>query len=372
MNNLKIVIIAQTIYPNLSPRAHRATQLAIELAQRGHNVVLYALLGNYDYTEFSKKTTIRIKSLGTSKFGCPNSDNIRKENLFSKIIKKILGKYISFPGIELIPMIKEVLSNEKKIDLLITIAKPYEIHWGTALCKNKDVKCWISDCGDPFMGNPFPKPPFYFEYIEKYWCRRTDYITVPIEEAKKAYYEEFQNKIRVIPQGFDFSNLKIADYIPNDVPTFAYSGIVYKNLRDPSVFLEYLCSIDYEFKFIVYTRSPRFFDNYKSRLGEKIDIRDYVPRKKLLYELSKMDFLINFQNNSGVQQPSKLIDYALTGRPIINISNDFKEQDNFDLFMTGDYSRKVNINNLEDYNIKNVSNQFLNLYFEKIHNDSNI
>ena len=367
MNNLKIVIIAQCIYPSLLPRAHRATQLATELAKRGHEVIVYALLGNYDYTDFSKETNLQIKNLGTSKFGCLSSDGIEKNNILYKIIRKIIGKYISFPEGEIIPMIKEVLSKEKKIDLLITIAKPYEIHWGTALCKNKDVKCWISDCGDPFMGNPFSKPPFYFKNIEKYWCRRTDYITVPIEEAKKAYYEEFQNKIRVIPQGFDFSNVKLADYIPNNIPTFAYSGIVYKNLRDPTTFMEYLCSLDHEFKFIVYTKST-FFDNYKSRLEEKIDIRDYIPREKLLYELSKMDFLINFQNNSGVQQPSKLIDYALTGRPIINISNDFKERENFDLFMKGDYSNSYKINNLEDYNIKNVAEQFLKLYIEKINN----
>ncbi len=368
MNNLQIVIIAQCIHPSLQPRAHRATQLATELAKRGHNVVLYALLGNYDYTDFSKETNLQIKNLGTSKFGCMNSDGVIKDNILYKIIRKTIGKYISFPEVELIPMVQDVLRKEKKIDLLITIAIPHQIHWGTALCTNKEVKCWISDCGDPFMGNSVRKFPFYFKYIEKYWCRQTDYITVPIIEAKNAYYEECHNKIRVIPQGFDFSNLELADYIPNEIPTFAYSGIVYKNIRDPSVFLEYLCGIDYEFKFIVYTKSTRFFDNYKSRLGGKIDVRDYIPREKLLYELSKMDFLINFQNNSGVQQPSKLIDYALTGRPIINISNDFKERENFDLFMKGDYSNSYKINNLEDYNIKNVAQQFLKLYIEKINN----
>lgn len=368
MNNLKIVIISQVIHPSLLPRAHRATQLAIELAQKGHNVVLYALLGNYDYTEFSKKTNIRIKNLGISKFGCINSDGKANNFFLYKIIRKLVGKYLSFPEVELIPMVKEVLNKEKKIDLLITIAKPYEIHWGAALCKNKDVKCWISDCGDPFMGNPFSKPPFYFKYIEKYWCRKTDYITVPITEAKKAYYEEFQNKIRIIPQGFDFSNVKLVNYTPNNIPTFAYSGIVYKNLRDPSRFLEYLCSLDYKFKFIVYTKSNSFFYNYKNRLGDKLEIRNYIPREKLLYELSKMDFLINFQNNSGVQQPSKLIDYALTGRPIINISNDFKEREDFDLFMKGDYSGNYVINNLQDYNIKNVAEQFLTLYMEKMNN----
>ncbi len=42
--------------------------------------------------------------------------------------------------------------------------------------------------------------------------QKVNYITVPIEEAREAYYEEFRNKIRVIPQGFDFSDVQLAKY----------------------------------------------------------------------------------------------------------------------------------------------------------------
>lgn len=43
--------------------------------------------------------------------------------------------------------------------------------------------------------------------IEKFWCKQTDYIVIPVENGKAGYYEEFRDKIAVIPQGIDFSGL---------------------------------------------------------------------------------------------------------------------------------------------------------------------
>ena len=65
-------------------------------------------------------------------------------------------------------MVRRVIKRERKIDYLITIAFPFTIHWATAsLAHKKYFKFWVSDCGDPFMGNPFIKHPFYFKYLEK-------------------------------------------------------------------------------------------------------------------------------------------------------------------------------------------------------------
>lgn len=104
------------------------------------------------------------------------------------------------------------------------------------------------------MLNPGTNYPRYFEYVEKYWCKLCDSITIPIEEAKKAYYPEFADKIEIIPQCFDFENNKLADYKPNDVPTFAFAGLFYKDLRDPVKFLEYLTTVKSGFRFIIYTK----------------------------------------------------------------------------------------------------------------------
>jgi hypothetical protein len=211
------------------------------------------------------------------------------------------------------------------------------------------------------MGNSFENPPFYFKYFEKKFCKKADYITVPIEEAKKAYYSEFTDKIKVIPQGFDFSNIKLYEgpKVYNQI-TFAFTGMVYKDLRDPSEFLEYLSTVDLNFKFIVYTKDTLIFPKYKDKLKDKLEIKNYILREELIFELSKLDFLINFNNRESVQLPSKLIDYALTNRPILSIDFNNIDIQLINTFFNGDYSGQTKVN-LENYKIKNIANKFVNL-----------
>lgn len=358
---MRIVIVSTNCYPYMGPRAHRTTELAKELAKRGYSVTLYALLGDYDYTEISNRTGIKFKSLGASKFGIVDNVGYRNKNLFFRAFAKLFGKYFAFPLIELTALTKKVLNKEERVDLLITIAHPHQIHWAIPSLKKTNYKTWIADCGDPFMGNPFHKHPFYFKYVEKKWCQKADYITVPIEEAKDAYYLEFRDKIRVIPQGFNFDKVRLAEYDKNDIPTFAYSGIIYEGKRDPSKFMEFLTTLTYDFRFVVYTKSQHFFEKYKLILEDKLEIRDYIPRQELLFELSKMDFLLNIKNDSGVQQPSKLIDYYLTHRPILEISSSFSERNDFESFINADYRSQLKIEHPEKYNIRLVADQFLSL-----------
>ena len=364
MKPLKIVIVTQTIYPALDPRSHRSTQLALGLADAGHDVTIYALLGNYDYKKYVENRKIKFKNLGKSKLGLADSDGNLKFTIFNRGMKKLFWKVFLYPDIEMIPMIRHALKKEKNTDILISIAVPYINHFAIASLKKTNAKCWISDCGDPFTKSPFHKMPRYFEYFEKKWSRKTDYIVVPVEEAKDGYFQEFRDKIKVIPQGFNFDDIKLADYQKNNIPTFAYSGVVYKDLRDPSKFLDYLHTLDKPFKLIVYSKGGGVFAQYSHLLGDKIEIRDYVERDKLIYELSKVDFLINIKNKSGVQQPSKLIDYASTKRPIMTISSDFEDSEKsvFNEFLEGNYTNQTIVENIERYNIKNVAKEFVKLY----------
>lgn len=362
----RILIISRTIYPNLAPRSHRATELAKELARQGNEVTLCGVLGEYDYTSFSEETRINIHDLGCSSFEWNTSDvKQRHLSLWRKGAIFLTRRWLQFPDILLAKQVARYLKHSEAFDRIITIAVPYPIHWGTAYAKRhyphlKDTT-WISDCGDPFMGNPFNKPPFYFKWIEKWWCRKTDYITIPTAEAMSGYYPEFHSKIRVIPQGFVFDDSILAKYQENPVPTFAYSGMVYPQKRDPRAFLSYLATRNDDFRFIVYTNKPAMFLPYKELLDKKLELRDYVAHDQLLYELSKMDFLINIRNKSNVQSPSKLIDYYLTRRPILEITSEFQEAEAFEEFMQSDYHQQFEIKDPQQYNITNVAHKFVEL-----------
>lgn len=366
MEKKKIVVISRTILPSQAPRSQRATELVKEFARQGHDVTVYAVLGDFDYSDFEKTYNVKVKSLGKMIFATLNSDGKSKNTIMSVLLSKLFHKLLEFPDIELSFKVLNLIKREVEADLLITVAVPFPIHWGTAYVqskyKDKYVKNWIADCGDPYMGNKFIEHFFYFKYIEKWFCKHADYITVPIEQAKEGYYKEFHDKIKVIPQGFNFDEIKINEKtIENKVLTLVYAGAFYKGIRDPKQFLEYLCTIKKDFKFIVYTKNKAIVEPFKAVLGDKLEIKDYIPRKELLNVMSQADFLVNFENGTTVQSPSKLIDYALSKRPILSIESLNLNKKSVDEFFDENYKNQLVVENIEQFNIKNIVNNFISL-----------
>ena len=59
-----------------------------------------------------------------------------------------------------------------------------------------------------------------------------------------------EEKIRIIPQGFEITDIDEKKYIKNRVPTFCFAGMFYENIRNPQFFLDFLLSLKDDFKFI--------------------------------------------------------------------------------------------------------------------------
>ncbi len=364
---MKYVIITGGIFPRISARSFRSTELAKGLAKQGHDVTLYANLGSYDYSEFEKEYNIRVKNLGRFYWGNANSDGVSHLNLLQRVLRRLLRNVIDYPWCEYFFKTINTLKKEKTFDYLITIAHPYGIHWGAAYYRkyiSKDkFKFWASDCGDPLLGNPVEH---YWKAtigpLERLWGEQTDKIVVPVESAKEGYDKRFRDKIAVIPQSIDFSSVEISKYVVNKVPTFLYSGAIYPGMRDPSKFMEYLCTLKTDFCFHIYITGT-FMEKYKTILGDKLVLHPYIPRKELLLEMSRMDFLININNKSRVQTPSKLIDYGLSKRPFMSISTDLtqNEKDIFMEFLQKNYTRQSRVENLEQYDSKSVCKKFSDL-----------
>ena len=124
-------------------------------------------------------------------------------------------------------------------------------------------------------------------------------------------------------------------------------------------------SYEKDFEFIIYTNQQYLFEKYKRSLNGKIILKEYIERLQLIYEMSKVNFLVNvdtiLDNNSNVEAiPSKLIDYALSGKPILNLSSASLDKGLVLEFLEGNYTRQRTID-LERHNIKKVSAQFLSL-----------
>ena len=352
-----------------TPRANRTSELMIELGKRGHDVIVYSVLGKYDYSLFSKETGIKIKHIPLKWQVVPYSSDLEVRRTFvDKVLGRIFNRCFEFPEIEFKYRIKEILIAETEVDLLISIADPHHIHWGVARAKQKMnfgfPKKWIADCGDPFMMNNQTKDhKLKYEKEERAFCEEADFISVPVKKALEAYYPEYRNKFSIIPQGFRFKTPNLVSYQQiNVVPTFVFAGTFLEDIRNPIKLLDYLYEYDRPFKFIIYTKYTDLINSYIDKLGDKLEIRAQVSRKDLLDELKKMDFLLNLENeNSPGQTPSKLIDYAIANRPILSLKPINPDFVKVEAFLNGDYQNKLVVECLDQFKIENVVDKFLAL-----------
>ena len=367
MGKKKILLVSNGFYPEISPRSFRATELAKEFYRQGHDVTVISKYRDHDYSAFLNEFPITFKMLNKPVLPRIPEFKTKPFSFLFRILSRLLAVYLEYPGIEEMFLLKKRLRHESGYDLMISIAVPYTVHWGVAKArseKHKIADTWVADCGDPYMGDILDsiKKPFYFKYLEKSFSRKADFISIPVESAKPAYYSEFHHKIMIIPQGLDFdlSITKSDNKKRNDFPEFAYAGSFLKGIRDPIPLVKFLLTTDIPFKFYVFTNQQELFYEFKEVLNGKLIVSGYIPREELLRVLSRMDFLINLDNDTTLNIPSKLIDYIVVNRPVLNIDKNFDTEDLL-AFLKGDYIGRMSLPKPEQYHIKNVTRQFLGL-----------
>lgn len=376
---MKILITAYYFFPINTPRAFRATELAKQFAKLGNSVEVIIPDNNYNYSVFEKDTSIKILKIKTGfllnkRMEITEKDKIQSTTnkgtrLFKKVIRKLISPiYFDGPLTEYsYTLYKKMISLKNTYDKVISIGLPFSTHLAVGLSRKKNSlsNTYIADYGDPFSFNPTSNHK-YMRIIEKYILKEFDFITIPIKEATNSYKPlKVENKLHIIPQGFNFSNIKIDKYIKSNTIKFAFAGNFYKNIRNPKILFEYLLKSKINFTFDIYTNIS-FQDNYEclklyiDKLDGKIFIKPFLERKKCIHVLSTYDFLINIDNISSVQSPSKLIDYALTKRPVFNMSqNNFNEKI-FEEFCNNNYQNNLLKDfKLKTYDINNICNKFL-------------
>ena len=374
MISRKLLIVSNFFYPEITPRAFRTYELVKEFCKQGDKVTL--ILPNKDIYHNNpvniKNLTILFSVSEIKKTDTTATAPIHRKKRESTVIKKLKRVVLYFFPREIYffynkGIITALSGISESFDSIISIAQPLGIHLTVtmALRKNKYLRktVRIAEFSDPMfhgqLSRTFPANWLY-GYL---FSSAFHYFVIPVESAIGAY-TRFKSKanIKVIPQGFDLSDYDIAEYKPNGRITFAYAGSFYPDLRDPRYFLDHLLNTNTDFLFKLYIpKRSLFFESliqpYKEQLKDKLQLYESIPRKELIYELSKADFLINFNNENAQMVPSKLIDYAIAGRPIISFnSRTFREKD-FLAFMGGNYSDAVRVN-VSDYDIKNVVSSF--------------
>lgn len=325
---MNILIICYFSVEDTTPRAFRARSLYESLSRLGHVVTLVTPPKIHKSHEVKKASPLgtKIKLLA------------RKALLF--FLPDGIGTFkIPF-------FIKQL--NGKNADITISVGLPFTVHLAAALAvsfKLLKTKLLIADYGDPYSQNPGSAKCFYAETMEKWVVSKFDIVTIPTIKAVAAFEKitTNKNKLFIIPQGYPIEKIYSTNYKKNNIPNFAYAGILYKLIRNPKTFFEHLLTIKKDFRFHIYTdihntETMQILSPYISQLKEKLIIHEMIPREQCIEALSSMDFLVNFSNDSSTQTPSKIVDYTISSRPFININQTQFEFKEFDMFFNWDFS----------------------------------
>ena len=372
---MKVHILTGHFYPQIHPRAFRSNELAIEFAKRGYDVTVTNLstTAGFDYEEYGRANGIKILNMGLST-NTPTSDTVKpfKRSFVGRTLAFLRNYLMAGSLLFTSKTIRDRLQIDEDTDLIIALSTPFKCILGLSyyLRKKKSMKMVaIADSGDPFYYSKQYKRAPWFASIEKKAYQQYDYLTIPVESAIPSYNKLISvEKIKIIPQGFRMDNVKLYKGELPAVTNFAYAGVFYWDIRNPEFLFKYLNSLDLDFKFHIYMRFPdsilEEMLNQYSNLKQKVEVHFSVPREQLLYELSMMHFLVNINNKSNTQIPSKIIDYGITGRPIFSCNKETFTPSKLDSFMSGNYTDKMEFD-ISKYDIVNIVNEFMSLYQEK-------
>lgn len=378
--NRKLLIATVQFYPDPTPRGNRVFELARGFAQRGWQVEVLLFWDGRDRAAHQKLT----ETYGVVvDYLCKDSLHPGPQHfstLFSVPRKPrpsagnpVIGLLMNFfeslqRAYWLVrAVLKLLLKFAKGPAVFISISNPLYVHlfsaWALRLFPRRKFTA-IAEYGDA------ASPAAAEE--NRFISRAFDRIVV-MNEKMKNWYGSFKegNDILVIPHGFNLRETKKAVYEKNDVPSFAYAGRFWKEIRDPTFFFEFLRTCKYDFRFYVYwndagkTAAPatawihQMLSTYKALLGDKLIVKDPLPRLDLIYELSRQDFLVDFSNRIGIQEPSKLIDYTLMERPVLSFNQLNFRPEMFEAFIRGQYEQSPKVD-LSKHDIDRI----LDLYLE--------
>ena len=167
---MNIVIFSGSFYPNVHPRAFRATELAKEFVRMGHHVtsVICKTTENFDYDVYKYETAIEVISLDVFKGNRVAEVASKKKTLFFRI-ERYLIEYLLCGGLfkygkEISKKLNE-LQCLKEADLAIALSTPFPCHYGFAKYMAKEGRSFvaIADSGDPFYYSKQTKRAIWFK-----------------------------------------------------------------------------------------------------------------------------------------------------------------------------------------------------------------
>ena len=319
--NIKILCLSFWVPPIVRPQSILIGKMIPEWIRQGLEpiIVSYNCCGKWDI-DVEIHTVPRLKTNRLQKFF---ANNYRRKRYFEKVYSKC----------------KKIIEDQN-IEFVFSFSNPIESNIiGAMLSERLGVK-FVSHFSDPWYDNPYAdnkndsilkEETFIIENSERVVFTNA----VQRDLVMKKFPEEWHEKAEIIPHCFD-PKLYPGKTSGNDAFTFSYIGAFYK-IRNPEIILKAISNIldakantvplkvklvgaVNEYAGYSAATIKKMLNLYK--LEDIVELIDSVGYIESLKYMSESDCLIsidaNFENSPFL--PSKLADYAGSGKSIVAIS----------------------------------------------------
>ncbi len=356
---MRLLIITHAFAPGRNPRAFRWAALAEHWARKGHEVVV--LTGSVaGLPGKDVRNGVEIHRVGgggiekmRGRFATPvarkatarKTSSLTVSSLGRKALKRLhdlTWKNIYWPdyaALWILPAIREGarLLQQETPTIVITVSIPFSSHVvGYFLRKRGLVSRWIADIGDPFafmVEAPTNNHAIYGGLnflVEKAVLYATDAISVTTEGTLRRYlatYHLVDGKIFEIPPLSNSRGSAPPGRVPGDAKTsLVYTGTLHQTIRGPervlALFARMLAKNGDNLELHFYGNHSeviRAFDAIPQSVHARVFLHGEVSRDEAVEAMRSASALINIGNDTTYQLPSKLVEYAATGRPVINV-----------------------------------------------------
>lgn len=357
---MKLLVVTHEYAPALNPRAFRWTSVAEALAARGHQVdVLAAAIPGEPRREDRNGVSVhrvggvtealrrRLARAPLPGGGGPGAAPPHGRAGLARRVHDRTWKQLYWPDYACLwypPAVRRAraLLNAGGHDRLITVSHPFTGHWvGAALKAGRPALPWLVDVGDPFAfieGTPVNNVRLHGDRnyrAERRVLRGASVVSVTTEPTRARYAEVFPEsaaKLVVVPPLLapgtgGAGNGRVLPPAADRL-RMVFVGTLYRDLRSPEPLLRLFRSLlnteagaGLELHFVgMLNGCEEVLAPYARLLGERIFCHGAVPRERALRAMHDADVLVNLGNASGYQLPSKVVEYAATGRPVLNLA----------------------------------------------------
>jgi glycosyltransferase involved in cell wall biosynthesis len=367
---MRLLILSFSYAPRANPRATRWTTLAEEFARTGHSVLVVTswqqglpeqetVNGVQIYRvgmqslEHLRRTLSANRPAGTDKAvaGAGPTEAMAQGGMVLRLLKTLnqnIWRKLWWPDSTCI-WLRSALNTARRLlaeqpaDAVISVSPTFSaVVAGHLLARNRELcKRWIIDLGDPFsfMEQALPNNAFLYgglnRWFEKRAFLRADGISVTTDGTREMYarlYPACAGKIAVIPPLLSPPPAPAVSspFFRNHGATrLVFIGTLYRHLRRPDYLLQLFSAMlethpefNGELHLIGETHECReSLVFYQQRLGNRLVVHGPVNRSMAAQAMSEADILVNLGNETAFQLPSKLVEYAATGKRIVNISS---------------------------------------------------